>query len=457
MDRPSRVRRPRWSYAIPWAGRVPALTPRQWSVLGLLGAAELFDQYDVGILGLALKQIQEGLAIPESQIGPVTAVARLGVLPAFALTVLADRLGRRRLLLATIVGLTLSTFATAFARDAAQFMALQFVARAFIYAETMLAVVVLAEELDAGGRGWGIGMLGALGALGHGLAAILFGFVDVLPYGWRALYAMGAAPLLLLAWFRRSLPETRRFEAHRAARRAAGGPRGVRGHLEPVRLLAGMYPGRMAALAAAIVPFEFVTMTATAFMAKHMQEAHGYPPGAVTAVFLVGGALAILGNVAAGSLSDRFGRRRVLAAGVALAGAGFGAFYNASSFWVPLAWVAGIFALTGVGVLFKALGSELFPTSYRSTASGMRAILGTLGGVAGLALEGGLYELVGSHAAAITWMLPVLLLPPLVVLATVPETAARELEHIAPEARGPAPGALRSERRPSDAGRGEER
>ncbi|MDX1649798.1 MAG: MFS transporter, partial [Myxococcota bacterium] len=170
MDRPTRARRPRWSYAIPWAGRVPELTPRQWSLLGLLGAAELFDQYDVGILGLALKQIQEGLGIPESQIGPVTAVARLGVLPAFALTVLADRLGRRRLLLATIVGLTLSTFATAFAQDAVQFMALQFVARSFIYAETMLAVVVLAEELDAAERGWGIGMLGALGALGHGLA-----------------------------------------------------------------------------------------------------------------------------------------------------------------------------------------------------------------------------------------------------------------------------------------------
>lgn len=429
---PRRHRRPWWTYAIPWAGRVPDLTRRQWSTLGLLGAAELFDQYDVGILSLALKQIQDGLGIPEDQIGPVTAVARLGVVPAFALTVLADRIGRRQLLLLTILGLTLCTFATAFAQTPAQFMVLQFLARIFIYGETMLAVVVLAEELEAEERGWGIGMLGAVGALGHGLAAILFGFVEVLPYGWRALYAVGVGPLLLIAWFRRGLPETRRFEAHRATRQETVG---LRAHLDPALQLARSYPGRMVGIAAAIIPFEFVVMTAVSFMPKEMQETHGYSPGAVTAVFILGGALAILGNVAAGSLSDRFGRRRVLAGGVACAGVGFATFYNATGWVVPGAWVAGIFSLTGVGVLFKALGTELFPTSYRSTASGMRAILGTLGGVAGLALEGTLYGLAGSHAAAITWMLPILLLPPLIVLLGLPETASRELESISPERR----------------------
>ena len=77
-------------------------------------------------------------------------------------------------------------------------------------------------------------------------------------------------------------------------------------------------------------------------------------------------------------------------------------------------------------MLFKALGSQLFPRSYRSTASGMRAVVGTLGGVAGLAVERPLYELVGSHALAITCMAPVLLLPPILIAALLPETAARE-------------------------------
>jgi hypothetical protein len=108
-------------------------------------------------------------------------------------------------------------------------------------------------------------------------------------------------------------------------------------------------------------------------------------------------------------------------------------FYNASGWWLPPLWVLAVFTITGVGVLFKALGSELFPTSYRSTASGMRAVIGTLAGVAGLAVEGPLYQIVGSHALAITYMAPVLVLPPILIATLLPEAAARELEDISPE------------------------
>ena len=85
-----------------------------------------------------------------------------------------------------------------------------------------------------------------------------------------------------------------------------------------------------------------------------------------------------------------------------------------------------------VDVLFGALGSELFPTSYRSTASGVRSAVGTVGGSAGLWLEGWLYPMAGSHAEAITWMLGLAWIAPVVVLLLLPETARRELEDIAP-------------------------
>lgn len=408
---------------------MPELPRKHWRILGLLIVAELFDHYDFAIMGLALSQIQHGLGIPEAEIAGVTAVARLGMLLAFGLTIMADRIGRRRLLLATIVGFTVCTFATAFARTAAEYMWLQFAARIFMSGETMLAVVVIAEELHARDRGFGIGLLAAMGSMGHGLAALVFGFVDVLPFGWRALYAVGVLPLILVAWFRRSLPETGRFEAHRA--------RIERGHwresLRPALNLLRMYPGRIAVLCCALFPFDFVVTTAFTFQAKTLQEVHGYSPGNVTVLFLTAGALGILGNIYAGVLGDRYGRKVVMSALMVFNAAGVVAFYNTSGWLLPPVWIVWVFTVTGIGVLFKALGTELFPTSYRSTASGMRAVVATLGGVAGLAVEGPLYGLAGSHALAITWMTPVLILPPLLILGFLPETAARELEEVSPE------------------------
>jgi putative MFS transporter len=224
-------------------------------VLGLLALAELFDQYDGAIMGLALSQIQAGLAIPESEVAGIAAVVRIGSILAFALSVLADRHGRRRLLLGTIIGFTICTFATAFAASSTQFMLIQLAARVFITAETFLAVVVLTEELTARDRGWGIGLLGALGSLGHGLAAAVFAFVDDMPFGWRSLYAVGVIPLLFLAYFRRTLPETRRFEEHRASHAGAESLRG----LGPILQLARMYPRRVGVLSLALLPFSFVT------------------------------------------------------------------------------------------------------------------------------------------------------------------------------------------------------
>lgn len=422
--------RPWWTYAIPYAGKVPDLTTRQWSVMGLLGAAEFFDHYDIGIMGLALSQIQAGLGIAEADIAGVSAAVRFGAIPALAMMVMADRVGRRTLLLVTILGFTLCTFATAFARDTRDYVLLQFLARSFIYAELMLAPVVIAEELHARDRGWGIGMLGAIGGLGHGAGAIAFAFVDDLPLGWRSLYLIGIVPLLSLAWFRRSFSETRRFEEHRETRVEESGARAA---VRPMINLIRMYPGRVAILAAALFPFDFCITTAFTFLPKTLQEVHGYAPGQVTVLFIAGGMFGIMGSVLAGSLADRFGRKPVMTIAMIVNGLSMVGFYNASGVAIPVLWIVTVFTILATNALFKVIGAELFPTSYRSTASGVRMLVGTLGGIAGLAIEGTLYTWTGSHSEAITWMALALIIPPIVVTLLLPETASRELEEIAPE------------------------
>ncbi len=395
----------------------------------MLGLTLQINHYDFALLTLALPQIQAGLAIPEDQIGSLVASVRLGVLPALALAFLADRAGRRRLLVITILGFTLCTAATAFARDAAQFTTFQFLGRMFIAAEEMLAIVVLTEELGAESRGFGLGILAAFGALGFGTAALALALVEVLPFGWRALYLVGAAPLLWVAWLRRRVPETRRFAADREARR---GEKGLAAALRPLRDLLFMYPRRMLALCAALIPSALVAITAATFVSKYLQSVQGWRPGDVTLLYSVAGALVFATTVAAGALADRFGRRRMMTGALILNAVGIAGFYNATGPWIVAAWVLMTACGVGIEVLFGALGSELFPTSYRSTASGVRAAVGTVAGSAGLWIEGALFPLAGGHAEAITWMLGLTWIAPLVVALLLPETARRELEEIAP-------------------------
>ena len=197
------VPKPWWAWLFFYAPVPAGITARQWVTLGALGAAYLINSYDLGILNLALPQIQQGFGLSEQDVGKLAAVVRLGVLPALALNVLADRIGRRRLLLVTIVGFTISTFLTSFVRTPVEFAVLQFLARTFVYAEEMLAIVIVTEELEPHARGWGIGLMIAFGALGHGTSALVFSVVDHLPFGWRALYFLGALPMLMVAWMRR--------------------------------------------------------------------------------------------------------------------------------------------------------------------------------------------------------------------------------------------------------------
>jgi putative MFS transporter len=419
-----------WLRAMPWLGPAPALTRLQWTLLGVLGAAGMIENYDLALLGLALPQIQAGLGISETQVGMLTAIVRLGVIPALVLAAWSDHVGRRQLLLVTILGFTLCTFLTAFVRSAAEFTTLQFLARVFIAGQGMLAVVVIVEEFDASIRGWGIGMMGALGSLGHGLASIIFATVNVLPFGWRALYVLGVAPLLLVAWFRRSLTETQRFVHHKLTR---GPTTGIRAALQPFRNLAQMYPARLVALCLALFPVAFTFETSTLFASKFLQSVHHYSPGNVALMYLTIGVLAPIGNVLAGRWADRYGRKPIMVAGLLANAVAIACFYNTGGLLVPAAWGFMVMTLTMVLVLFSALGSELFPTSYRSTASGVRAVVATLGAALGLWVEAQLYPLVGSHAAAITWMLMITPIAPLIIILFVPETAVHELEDISPE------------------------
>ena len=428
----SEVARPGW-YRITWfLGRPPALTARQWRVLGLVSIVSLFEQYDLYLFSLNLKQIQQDLAIDDGQLGFFGSIVRAGALLALPIALAADRFGRRRLLLLTVVAYTALTGATAFVPDATSFVVVQFLARGFATAETLLAIVVIAEEFAPQHRGWGIGALGAIQACGAGLASALFGFVEVLPFGWRSLYLVGLAPLVLVAWWRRTLPETDRFEQLQARRTAEFRAAPA---MAPVVALVRDHALRFWALGGVVVLVGSVAASASFFAPKYLQDVHGWTPAWVAALSLFGGMFAIIGNPLAGWMSDRGGRRPV----TVLFAAGFAVvtfvFYSWTGVFAPALWIALIFTMMGTDVTVATYGAELFPTSLRSTASGARAALRDGGGIAGLALVSLLFPVFGSNWSVITLLCLFCLVVPLIVWLVFPETTGRSLEEIAPERR----------------------
>src|SRR3984885_7486750 len=83
----------RKSVRLGFLGRTPPFTKRQRRVFWIASTAGFFDQYDRALLSLALKQIQAGLKIAESQLGSVLSVIRLGYLLSLLMTPFADVFG----------------------------------------------------------------------------------------------------------------------------------------------------------------------------------------------------------------------------------------------------------------------------------------------------------------------------------------------------------------------------
>ncbi len=418
--------RPRWRRGLAFLSRAPQLTSRQRTVLWLVSLASLFDQYDRSLMAMALPQIQAGLGISEGEVGVLASIVRLGSLPALFIALAADRIGRRRALLGTVLAYTALTGASALAPDPRSFIALQFLSRVFGTAEMLIAVVVISEEFGAEARGWGVGAFLAIQACGVGLAAILLPLAASFPNGWRGLYLVGLGPLLLLAWLRRTLPETSRFEAQAQRVRQQH-------FFAPMLRLVRAYPRRFAATATQLFFMGVAYASADFLGPKYLQQGHGWTPGQMSTLYLTGGVIAIFGAPLLGSLGDRVGRKPVaLVSSLAMLSLAL-AYFNASGPWLVPLWVVLIFSLTGHDAVLSTYGAELFPTSHRSTAAGARLIVATLAGSLGLALESALYPLVGSHWNAVSLLVLVGFISPLVIALAFPETAGRSLEEISPE------------------------
>jgi MFS family permease len=397
----------------------------------MLAGPSFFEGYDLNVVMVALPAIRHSFGLTQAQASGWIALLFLGALPAVFFARRADRHGRRRLLLASIAGYTVATAATALAPDIVVFGICQLCARAFLAVEVTLTWTVLAEELPAGKRGYGFGVLAMLDALGAGAGALAWGLLLVPHHlSWRLLY-VAAGPALLAVVFIRTIPESSRFTAAASAGRLATSWR---------PLLRSPHHRCLVAICLAAALGSLLTQPFV-FVIDFMQTQRHLSATTASLVLVGSGALALPVLAGAGIVSDRLGRKRVGCSFLALGIVGALGFFllarGAPSLFAALAVTyAGQF---GAWPTLSGLTTELFPTSQRALARSTAGGAGVIGQCGSFLLAAVLVRLTGSLALAAA-ALAVGPASALAIVATkLPETAGRELEEASAEPAHPAP------------------
>ncbi len=342
---------------------------REWTVLGAAGVGWALDAFDVMLYAFALTAIRDEFALGSAAAGALASVTLLAsAFGGVAAGMIADRFGRARVLVGSIVIYSVFTALTATAGSVAALVLWRSLVGIGLGAEWTAGSVLVAETWPAAHRGKAIGLMQSGWALGYLLAAGVSAVV--LPtFGWRALFAVGIVPALFAWWIRRNVPEP---ESWRGRKPSAHSPVGALRRILSPPLLRRTIPATLLATSLLFAYWGLFTWLPT-FLASPVEKG-GAGLGIVrSAAWIVPMQIgAFFGYTTFGALADRFGRRGtfiafVLAAAVVVPVYGLGARSELTLLLVgPL---VGFFG-HGYFSVFGALLAELFPSDLRATAQG---------------------------------------------------------------------------------------
>lgn len=330
-------------------------------LMWLLVPAAFFNGFDGELRALLLPQLQHAFAVSTATIGLVNIPIGAGQFAAFFAVRLADRFGRRPLLVVSLFGYALFTGLTATAWNVWSFALFQSLGQVFLGTEFAVAVIVVAEELPSERRGRALGTLLVASPLGAVATAVLLGLgLQHTALGWRAFYLVGIVPMLAVGIARRLVRETVAF------RRAAGTttPR------VPVReVVAPPFRRRLLALGAVNFLQKVPATAGAGWWVYYAEHERHLSTGLVALDLGVAYGIGTVGYYVCGRAIDRFGRRPV-ATLYLVAGAVFGvALFQASGEAANFALlVLAVFFGLGIGPALSAISAESFPTRIRAQA-----------------------------------------------------------------------------------------
>ncbi|AFU02316.1 MFS transporter [Nocardia brasiliensis] len=340
----------------------------------------LLEGYDLVVLGAVIPTLidQRHLGFTAASTTFAATISLVGVaLGATASGPIADRYGRRRMLLCSIAVFSLFTAAIPLAGSVGVFAAFRLIAGIGLGACLPTALTFMAEHMPPAQRAFA----STITMTGYHTGAVLTALLAlrVIPHWEPLFYAGGAAGFLLLPVLWAKLPESEAYLAAKAT------PNRVRPTvlLRPlyVRATLGVWVGSFMGL--------LLVYGLNTWLPKLMRDA-GYNMSTSLTVLLMLNIGAVIGLLTAGTLADRRGIKPTVLvwfAAAALFLAVLSVRISSTALLNTLVLVTGIFVFSAQ-VLIYAYVTQAYPAEIRATAMGFAAGVGRLGAIFGPTITG---------------------------------------------------------------------
>jgi MFS family permease len=196
-------------------------TPGQRRTLLAAAMGWALDAFDAMLYSLVLALLMRDLGMSKTLAGSLGTLTLLasgigGVLFGF----LADRIGRKQALMASILTYSVCSFASGLATSIAMLAVARFVLGLGMGGEWNTGATLVAESWPTEFRAKAISIVQSSWALGFAAAALVAGPVARY-YGWRAVFFVGILPAFVTLWIQRSVPESEMWQERVSPRKAA--------------------------------------------------------------------------------------------------------------------------------------------------------------------------------------------------------------------------------------------
>ena len=338
---------------------------RQTLIAGGLGW--MLDAMDVMLYSLVLAFLIREFAMDTRTAGFLNSLTLLAsAIGGFFVGWIADRVGRTRALMASIVLYSVASAACGFSHTIPQLATFRFLLGLGMGGEWTAGAALIAETWRAEHRGKALGLMQSAYAIGEAIAALVVALI--LPhFGWRVVFFVGVLPALLVFWIRRGVPEPALWMKRKEVERGSF-----------FRIFLSKDVLRVGALATAMNAcamfgyWGLFTWIPAYLSLPVAQGGRGLSLVKTTTFFLVLCFGKWLGYALFGFFADAFGRRKPYFVYLLVAAALVPIYGTAKSgFWLLVLGPFVAFFGTGFFSGYAAIASEIFPGEIRAAAMGL--------------------------------------------------------------------------------------